>query len=284
MRPYVRIRVNCTGTACAWRPRFPDRDAHATPRPDRCFLYMRAVGPLVAVLVAVLAATVPDAGAARSTSLRCPPRHAHVLLSDTQASVYWFPQRGETGVEEGSEVTACAIGHHAVPVREVFTFGDNVPPCTQGCLLRDWRHTFALAGSVLAYATDSGEDTKYGSCNCEQWRIVVRNLRTGRLLHRVPTGQRPGNASGSYVGLGPAVRVVVKADGAVAWTVRNDLLWEEAFRAGRDEMFSYEVRAIDHGKERLLASGPDLQPGSLSLHGSRLEWVQGGKRSYAPLQ
>ena len=286
MRTYVRMSVNRSDTACVWRPRFPGRGAHATPQHDRCFLYMRAVGPLVALLVAVLAAAVPDAQAARSTSLRCPPRHAHVLVSTRQTSVYWFPELGHElpRQEEASEVKACARGHHPVPVEGLLQYGDNAGPCTQGCLRENWRETIALAGPILAYATDSGEDTKYGSCECRQRHIVVRNLRTGRLPHWVPTGPRPGNAPGSYVGLGPAVRVVVKADGAVAWTVRNDFLWEEAFRAGRDEMSFYEVRAIDHGKERLLASGPDLQPRSLALRGSRLAWVQGGKRSYASLQ
>jgi hypothetical protein len=199
--------------------------------------------------------------------------------------VYWFPKLGQElpRQDEGSEVKACASGHHPVPVEGLIGYGDNAGPCTQGCLRENWKETIALAGPILAYATDSGEDIKYGACNCEAWGVVVRNLRTGRLLHHVPTGphQVP---FGSYVGLGPAEHVVVKADGSVAWTVWNFILWDEASRAGRNEMRSYEVRAIDHGKERVLASGPDLLPGSLSLRGSRLEWVQGGKRSYASLQ
>jgi hypothetical protein len=246
---------------------------------------MRTVGLCLATLVAILVGALSGADAARrSTAPTCPPRRAHVLLSDAQASIYWHPELGETGVEEGSEVEACASGHHAVPVREIFTFADNVPPCDQGCLRKGWRHTIALTSSVLAYATDSGEDTKYGSCYCERWGIAVRNLRTGRLLHDVPTGPHRGNnVDDYYVGVGPAERVVVEADGSVAWTVRNFIRWDEAFRAGREATLSYEVRAISHSHERVLAAGPNLNPGSLSLHHNRLDWVQGGKRFFALL-
>jgi hypothetical protein len=140
---------------------------------------------------------------------------------------------------------------------------------------------------MLAYETDSGEDTKYTSCYCERWGITVVDLSTGRVVHRAPTGPHrgnvdepgiPGQISPSehgdlYVGVGPAERVVVKPNGSVAWTVWNLIAWLEAFRAGREhEPRSYELRVIDQNGERLIASSPVLDPQSLKLHGSRLEY------------
>jgi hypothetical protein len=46
--------------------------------------------------------------------------------------------------------------------------------------------------------------------------VVVRNLRTGKVIRRVPTGTLVPPQP-SVVGVGPAVSIVAKPDGAVAW-------------------------------------------------------------------
>jgi hypothetical protein len=235
--------------------------------------------------------------AAPRPAVRCPPRHADVVTSDARAAVYSFPHRGPDGYKEGSDVRACARGHRPVLLREIVAYEDNAGPCLHGCRVDSWRRTTSLAGSMVAYATDSGEDTKYRACYCERWGITVRDLRTGRLVRAVATGPHRGNVDAPgypsesgpekgdlYVGDGPAERVAVRPDGSVAWIAEDFIGWLEAFRSGRKESRSYELRVIDQAGERVLASGPGLDRRSLSLHGSRLEWTQDGARSYATLQ
>jgi hypothetical protein len=218
----------------------------------------------------------------------CPPPRAHALVSDTQASVYWFPHRGETGMLEGSEAAACARGHHGLPVREIFGFGYNVPPCDKGCLRKDWRQTVVLAGSVLAYAEDSDESSKYGHCFCEEWHVAVRDLRTGRFIYHLATGPHRGNKvnGDQYVGVGPAVSLVAKPDGAVAWMTKNTAAWWNAnfgaregeyFPNGRQEIpIQYELHVRDRRGLRVLAAGHNLETRSLALLGSTLRWTQAG--------
>ncbi len=249
---------------------------------------MRTFG-LVVALLACYAGAMPAAATALASS-RCPSRGAHVLLHDAGSVVYWFPHRGESGREEGAAVYACTRGHRAVVLHEVLEYEDvGVGECTGypgGCLPSDWRHTIALAGAVLAYATESSAGTRYSPCDCTHWGITVVDLSTGRVVHRVPTGPHHGTIEpeGSleakpergdlYVGVGRAEQVVVESDGSVAWVAENFISWLEAFRAGREhEPRTYELRAIDQGGERRIASGPTLDPHSLAFHGSRLEYA-----------
>jgi hypothetical protein len=254
---------------------------------------------LLLVLVGCGVAATPTV--ASHLELACPARGSHVLLSDRLASVYWFGSwepgeypEGVKGYWEGSAVYACAIKHHPLPVQEIFVYGDNVPPCTAGCLMKGWRRTTVLAGSTLAYATDSDEDTKYGSCSCESWGIVVRDLRTGRFLQRLPTGPHYGNSEGDHhVGVGPALAVVAKPDGSVAWMVENSVLWDAEnfyysdgqpqFQSHPEVPIRYELYVSDRLGERVLASGSDLDARSLALTGSTLRWSQAGKRYAATL-
>jgi hypothetical protein len=106
----------------------------------------------------------------------------------------------------------------------------------------------------------------------QEWKVVVENLRTGRVLHKVPTG----TSSPGAVGIGPVVSLVVKSDGAVAWIVENEI-------PARHVPAEYEVHAVDKTGNRLLASGSDIDPHSLALAGSTLYWTQGGKPMSAPL-
>jgi hypothetical protein len=261
-------------------------------------------GVAVLAVVAVMGVVVPGSAAHRER-VRCPPRHAHVLASDRSATVYWFPTLGEAFDErgtrdwEGSNAFACFQGRPPTALHDVFEYSDNVPPCDNGCLRSNWRSTIKLAGSMLAYATDTQEDTKYYVCFCERWGITVRDLRNGRLVHRAPTGPHRGMVSEEaiasepdfkdkkgdrYVGIGPAESVVVKRDGSVAWIAENWIARLDALRAGLPlGKPSYELRAIDQDGEHLLASGVDLEPRRLALHADILEWTQGGVRSIAIL-
>jgi hypothetical protein len=131
---------------------------------------------------------------------------------------------------------------------------------------------------MAAYAETMEPETKYGNCYCGQWHVVVRNLRTGHIVHRPPTGgskRTPATQEykvpepGDYVGVGPAIDIVVRSDGSVAWIAQNYGLDKTA--AG------YEVHVLDRLGSRVLASSPEIKPSSLALRGGTLYWKDGGK-------
>jgi hypothetical protein len=121
--------------------------------------------------------------------------------------------------------------------------------------------------------------------------VVVRDLRTGRVLHRVPTGA-PLEPKPGYVGVGNVVSIVVKSDGAVAWIA------DDYERSGTAHGTEYiDVYAVDKSGTRLLAAGTEIDPSSLALSvggsnigqgsrtapGSTLYWTQGGQPMSASL-
>jgi hypothetical protein len=103
--------------------------------------------------------------------------------------------------------------------------------------------------------------------------VLVRDLWTGRVIHRLPTGV-PKSPRPGLVGAGSTTIIVVKTDGAVAWI---------AEKPGVGKGTEYQVHAVDKMGSRLLASGEDVDGSSLALAGSTLYWTQGGKPFSAPL-
>jgi hypothetical protein len=125
-----------------------------------------------------------------------------------------------------------------------------------------------LLGGLGGFGSQGGESTKFkvlagsvavveyfAAVGSEQQRvsilIEVTDLRTGRVLHRVPAGGR-------------VVDAVARGDGAAAWMT------------GENERQGHEVRAVDRAGNRMLAAGADINPFSLALAGSTLYWTQGG--------
>lgn len=115
-------------------------------------------------------------------------------------------------------------------------------------------------------------------------QIIVRNLKTGRVLHTLPTGTRtslPANSedeNAGDIGIGKATALVPKADGSVAWIVATGSI------VAKHLSRTYEVNAVDQTGSRELASAPDIAPASLALAGSTLYWTQGGQPSSATLR
>ena len=102
------------------------------------------------------------------------------------------------------------------------------------------------------------------------WVEVVRNLLTGRVLRKLPTGRStPPHA-------GTPRSIVVKSDGAIAWIVGTRV-------ATANGPAEDEVYASDSSGTRLLASGPGIEPASLALTGSTVYWTQEGRPFSAPL-
>jgi hypothetical protein len=177
----------------------------------------------------------------------CPPaHHHHVVARGRRAVAYEAPD------SEGEEMTyACSRDGH-----RGYLLGFELTASSRGV---GGIESITLAGPVIAYdeADDLSEDR--GSSNI----IYVRNLVTGRLIHKLPTG--PTASSG---GLAP--KIVVKTDGAAAWVNGASGL-------------VHEVYAVDRHGRRLLDGGSGIEPHSLQLHGSTISWIDDGTRKTAPL-
>ena len=130
------------------------------------------------------------------------------------------------------------------------------------------QRAFRLAGRYVAFE-DFETEFDFGV-----YQVVVVNLRSGRRLIRVNTGQTP-QTGGLVAGIGPTTRIRLRATGQVAW-IAQDTSTPAATR--------YEVRK-GQGRSRsvLLAQGADVAPRSLGLVGDRLSWTQRGQRRHATL-
>lgn len=131
-----------------------------------------------------------------------------------------------------------------------------------------------LGGTMVAYEEFAGAANFEGLTEAS-WLVIVRDLRSGRLLHKVATGTRV-KARAGFVGVGRAASIVVRSDGAVAWIAEN---YE---RSGREKYF--EVHAADKKGSRVLAAGTRIDLRSLRLTGSTVSWKQRGRTSSAVLK
>jgi hypothetical protein len=179
-----------------------------------------------------------------------------VLLSaNSQAELYIRPESSSpSGPYHSVEIGGCAFAHG----REV-SIGRPAGFSSQGGGGIDEE---VLAGHLVAYERVAfpGPQSPFGAT----YVVIVRDLRSGRLLREMPNGApRLGS---KQVGAGPTRAIVLRADGGVAWIVED-----EARRAARPV---YDVYAADRTGTRLLASGEDVDPSSLALVGHRLYWLR----------
>ena len=240
---------------------------------------------IAAISMLALLSMAAGAGAAharRKAPAKCTQVHARLITADGQAQVY-----EETEPEAFPEYLGawgCVYGRHRPYFLGPLPYGS----ASGAGGVRDE----TLAGSVVAYADTSIGGSQSGRA---EWRVVVRDLRTGRVLHKVSTGAplkpRPG-----YVGVGNVVSIVVKSDGAVAW-IADDYERSRPFGASGPEVPYFDVYAVDKSGTRLLAAGTEIDPSSLALSvggsnigqgsrtapGSTLYWTQGGKSESAIL-
>jgi hypothetical protein len=206
---------------------------------------MRRIGVAVICLWALLLTTgaTSDASTHHKASSMCPPHYEVLIDADAQAVVYEAPGRNEGF----PEIFACAHGHKAyrLGVEAFFSHGGGGGVSDE-----------ALAGEMVAY------ESSLVSEGSDSLIVVVRDLRTGRVLHHLST-----DAEGT-------VRIVVKSDGAVAWINGYGRV------AGQN---AYQLHAVDKLGNRLLATGTEIDPDSLALAGSTLYWTQGGQPMSATL-
>lgn len=193
----------------------------------------------------------------RTEPPRCAPGHHKLMSADAQVEVYHTIE----------EVIGCAYGS-----RRSFTLGQVLDePESYGGV-----EAIALNGPIAAYGLS--EFQKYSGR--ARRLVVVRNLRTGEIMHTVPTGDLlaktvpPGSE-----GVGPVIAIVVKRDGATAWIVKN------VGKSRQAQASYYEVHTLDRsGATSLLAEGTGIGPGSLALAGSTVYWTDEGKPRSTELQ
>lgn len=217
---------------------------------------MRRIAALVIVglLVALAPGAAASIGGQRATGCPTSGQH-HVIAADGHAEVYAIRKSEEEVLYWG-----CAYGRN-----RSFLVGFTDECISNGGACAGTSH-LTLAGLLLAR-----EKIVSTPVLGHSWLIEVEDLRTGRVLRKVPTGTTlPPKPK--TVGHGPATAIVLKSDGAVAWIV--DTVQEDD---------RYQVHAVDKSGERLLASGSDIDPSSLALAGSTLYWTQGGKPYSATL-
>jgi hypothetical protein len=212
---------------------------------------------MAAGLATVLAPSAAASIQGRQRAAGCPLRGRHtVIAADPQAEVYGIRKNEEEVVYWG-----CVYGH-----ARSFEVGFTDECISNGGACAGTSY-LTLAGTLLAR-----EYSRTSFVFGEEWLVEVEDLRTGRVLHSVPTGMtRTGNPK--IIGAGPITAIVVKSDGAVAW------INEKPVPAGTE----YEVHALDKSGERVLALGTNIAPRSLALAGSTLYWTQGGKPYSATL-
>jgi len=226
----------------------------------------REIGILLA-LALVLAGVPGRSAVASAAASRCLPGHPYLLAENRRAQVFTEGPPGEAS----PQVYACAYGR-----RRTYRLGAEISDqAWEDSLLvpESSFNPYQLAGSTLAYETEAPYRNAAGD-EAVAWTIVVRDLLSGRVLRRSPTGPSPG--PGVVGGANVAEEMVVKPDGAVAWIV-----------AGRENVagrYPWEIWAYDRTGRRMLAAGIDVDSTSLTLIGGTLFWTRGGHVGAARLR
>jgi hypothetical protein len=214
------------------------------------------LGPVaLTVVLAGVSASPTVATASHKLAPKCPRSLVRRITADRRAIVYEGHGPRENGEEGLLMILACAGGHRP------YALGHRPEYSADGAsgVKRE-----TLTGIMVAFEEFSREPE-----GPSESRIVVRDLRTGQIIHRVPNAE---SDIATNVGSGAVTKIVLKGDGAVAWIV-----------AATEDPKWYEVRAADDTGSRLLASGADITPNSLKLKGSALRWTQSGKPASAVL-
>jgi hypothetical protein len=236
--------------------------------------------PVLALLV------IPNGASATRARHALPVKCAsgsHTLLADAYAQVYSTPVDSDGVIS----LRACVYGQR----RSFFVAACSPEESAMVCA---GKSHVTLVGSVVAYGdTFTPAGSREDEESISEWYVEVRNLRTGRLLHDVPTGT-PLKPAPRHVGVGPIVGLVLKSDGSVAWIAEDYERSSKLYGVGAPY---FDVYATDKTGTRLLASGTNIDPSSLALsvgasgvnarprtiEGSTLYWTQSGKPESAVL-
>jgi hypothetical protein len=223
----------------------------------------RATALLLLLILATAATSV--IAEARSPAIPCRPSGRKVLAADVQAVVYLGRVAAHPSYTSYKAFLGCLRG-----ARRAFEVGGPGVGSSSGFGVT---RRLMLVGAFAAWEQSEGTNPPGEPAHIE-WHVNVRNLRTGQMVHALPTGTADPRMR-NLVGNGPTTQIVVKADGAVAWVVQT------VGESGQPA--TYEVHAADRDGARLVASGPDIAPHSLASAKDTLYWTQGGKPASAKL-
>ena len=127
--------------------------------------------------------------------------------------------------------------------------------------------TFRLAGPFVAFFFGG-----CGFCTWDQWRVEVRDVRDDSVVNRpdIRFWTRP-------------VDLALNTNGSVAWTLERLAFGPDGYPVQPSTIESTEVWVVDGHGQRLLDSGPSLDPNSLDLNESTLTWINDGTARTATL-
>ncbi len=207
----------------------------------------RIITILTIILIGPVWAPTAVANTHHKPLSKCPTKNEGVVDADAQAVVY----KASTGI------FGCAYD-----AKHAYYLGPSPYGSAQ---VSGGTFSVTVVGSVVAYSVEKSDILG----EYEVYEVRVRNLRTGKVIHRVPTGSPPQPGS---IGIGSTTAIVVKRDGSVAWIVTCVT-----------QLGGFQVHSIDKTGSHVLAVSPEIAPNSLALAGSTLYWLQGGKPMSATL-
>ncbi len=206
------------------------------------------------VALALAAQFAVGASALLRSSVPCRPGQAKLIAADTQAVVYLGRVTERSSPFHTMTYLGCVRGN-----RHAYGVGGPGGGSSSG---GGGTRRLTISGPIVAWEEWEHINTVEPGKN--EWMVLVRDLRTGRVLHELPTGMATVRG---WTGVGPTTEIVVNAAGSVAWIAAME---------GEHGPDGYEVHVADRAGARLLATGLNIAPGSLALAGSTLYWMQGG--------
>lgn len=153
------------------------------------------------------------------------------------------------------------------------------------CLLRK-RRAFRLRGHALPYGDDDIRDFRlrgrfvaYSLRRSSGRRVRVKELRRGRTIHDAKV------ALVSRIGFTALTDLRLKRNGSVAWIVKTQPydVALKLYPLPEEFLPDFEVGKSDRTGQALLDRGHYIAPGSLSVGGSTVSWIRGGRSHSAVL-
>ncbi len=207
----------------------------------------RGAAALLAIAAMVAAGATAAAGRAAGKGSSCSPPGSKVIAATAKARVFQTRLMRDTRVRA---TYGCLLSRKR-PVRFV------VPDFPTG-----YDH-IRLAGRFVAYAAYSDCAADY----CDPNNVMLQDLRTGKLTF----------ADGSDLEVANVTSLVLRANGSAAWI-------QTSYSKIGESLPGFTVAKAGYGQPAVvLATGTDIDPGSLALAGKTLYWTKAGVAASAML-
>ncbi len=227
----------------------------------------RIAAPLAALCLsagacAAVAAAVAAAGNGPQSSLPCPP-HGQVLLARDRVLAVYRPHLGATLRPGEPRAAACLAAG-----RTRMTLIPAAPPHA-GLPGAASIRRIALARAIVAFVADglTGVDTSASE-------LVVADVARRAIVRRAPAGH---TVDAGLIASEATTALAAAPSGAVAWIVRRS-----GPALSKDPAVTVYVAARS-GPAHVLDEGAGIDPGTLSITGSTVNWKDGGVARTAAL-